>query len=487
MAGHVIDSLVVELGLDPSKLSSQQQQTISNFKKFTSEIQSTGTKTEDALEKVSDAIGGIRMQALEMFAVFSGGKGIITFASEITHANASLGRLERNIGVSASTISAWQGAARLFGGDAQAMAQSFTAVSDAFAGWKIGITSPLIADLRAISTAGGKIIDVNKGVEQSFLDLSTNLKAIHDRDPAQAGVLGRRLGLDPALFDLLIKGPEGLKQVLDYVNKIGVATRGDTDAFGELEKRINQMGLKAESLGRAALGDGKDGSRGLASIIIALADELNKPVSEAHPWDALTGSGQYDRSKNPTGGNLFGANPTSVGTSGGAFKSQAEKETFIREQALARGIDPEVAMQVARTEGFNNFRSTVIRRDGSREPSYGAFQLYTGGGLGNDFQKATGLDPSDPANERDTIRFALDHARRRGWEAFHGAANNHIPNWAGINPAAPNTTSNSSPVSIETLNVYPPSGADVKGIVNDAQAQARKQASTAAQANYGQN
>ena len=37
---------------------------------------------------------------------------------------------------------------------------------------------------------------VNKGVEQSFLDLADNLKAIHDRDPATAGLLGRRLGLE---------------------------------------------------------------------------------------------------------------------------------------------------------------------------------------------------------------------------------------------------------------------------------------------------
>jgi hypothetical protein len=143
--------------------------------------------------------------------------------------------------------------ARIFGGDAEQMAQSFTSMSDAFAGWKIGKVSPLIADLRAISTAGGKIIDVNKGVEQSFLDLSENLQANPQQRPGRSRAGRRcsagRLGLDPALFDLLIRG-RPLQKVLDYVKKIGVATKEDTDAFGELEKRIGQMGVKAESLGR---------------------------------------------------------------------------------------------------------------------------------------------------------------------------------------------------------------------------------------------
>lgn len=486
----VIDSLVVELGLDPSKLSSQQRQALDNFKKFSGDIESTGRRSEDALEKVGDAIGGIRTQALEMFAVFTGGKSLINFSTELTHANASLGRLERNIGVSASTINAWQGAARIFGGDAASMATSFTRLSDAFAGWKVGVNSPIVADLRAISTAGGKMIDVNKSVEQSLLDLSENLKAIHDRDPAQAGFLGRRLGLDPALFDLMIKGPEGLQKVLDYVQKIGVATRGDTDAFGELEKRISQMGLKAESLGRQALGDGKDGSRGLASVIIALADELNKPISEAKPWDAIMGRGAYDRKTAPAGSDkLFGTNPTSVGTSG-AFTSATDKETFIREQAMARGIDPDVAVRVAKSEGFNAFNGDIDAN--GRPTSFGAFQLHvTPGGrgkaVGDQFKASTGLDPSDPANEKAAIQFALDDARRNGWSAYHGAARVGIPDWGGINHTTTNTSSSSAPISIENLIVYPPAGTDGKTFATDMQSEVRRRASSAAQANYGQN
>src|SRR5512139_1317364 len=93
---------------------------------------------------------------------------------------------------------------------------------------------------------------------------------------------------------------------------------------------------------------------------------------------------------------------------------------FIRETAAKYGIDPDVAVKVAESEGLNQFTSGI-----PGENSYGAFQLNTQGGLGNEFQKATGLDPSDPKNEQATIDYALKYASKKGWGAFHGAKNRY--------------------------------------------------------------
>ena len=105
---------------------------------------------------------------------------------------------------------------------------------------------------------------------------------------------------------------------------------------------------------------------------------------------------------------------------------------YIRETARKYGIDPEVALKVAKSEGLSTFQSSVTQKSGKREPSWGAFQLYTGGGLGNQFQKDTGLDPSDPANEKATIDYALKTAARVGWGPWHGAKNTGIKQWEGI-------------------------------------------------------
>jgi hypothetical protein len=120
---------------------------------------------------------------------------------------------------------------------------------------------------------------------------------------------------------------------------------------------------------------------------------------------------------------------------------------YIRETAKKYGIDPEVALRVAKSEGLSTFQSSVVGKKG-REPSWGAFQLYTGGGLGNEFQKETGLDPSDPKNEKATIDYALRHASQHGWKPWHGAKNTGIGEWEGINPEkTAATAAGATPVS----------------------------------------
>ena len=50
---------------------------------------------------------------------------------------------------------------------------------------------------------------------------------------------------------------------------------------------------------------------------------------------------------------------------------------YIIETAKKYNIDPKVALKVAKSEGLSTFQSSVVK-NGKREPSWGAFQLYTG-------------------------------------------------------------------------------------------------------------
>jgi hypothetical protein len=108
--------------------------------------------------------------------------------------------------------------------------------------------------------------------------------------------------------------------------------------------------------------------------------------------------------------------------------------SYITQAALKRGIDPSVALAVAKSEGGLkswNMQSGYIK-NGVQEPSFGPFQLYKGGGLGNEFQKQTGLDPALAQNGPAGVDFALDHAAKNGWGSWYGAKNTGISNWQGI-------------------------------------------------------
>ena len=111
-------------------------------------------------------------------------------------------------------------------------------------------------------------------------------------------------------------------------------------------------------------------------------------------------------------------------------------EAYIRHAASARGIDPDIAVSVALSEGGLNdpVRQSDYVKNGRREPSYGPFQLYMGGGLGNR-ALASGIDPRDPGQWQRGVDFALDEAAQKGWGQWYGAAKVGIGNRAGINGA----------------------------------------------------
>lgn len=102
-------------------------------------------------------------------------------------------------------------------------------------------------------------------------------------------------------------------------------------------------------------------------------------------------------------------------------------EAYIRQAAAARGIDPDIAVRVAKSEGLApGVWQSNVKLGYGRERSYGPFQLHLAPsghrpGLGNKFMQQTGLDPSDPSNVYKGIDFALDHAANNGWGAWFGA------------------------------------------------------------------
>lgn len=113
-------------------------------------------------------------------------------------------------------------------------------------------------------------------------------------------------------------------------------------------------------------------------------------------------------------------------------------ENYIRQAAIARGIDPDVAVRVARSEGLGEgvWQANTMLKYG-RERSYGPFQLHVAPegfspGLGNAMQKETGLDPADPRNWKQGIDYALKAAAQGGWGPWYGAKKIGITGKAGI-------------------------------------------------------
>lgn len=106
---------------------------------------------------------------------------------------------------------------------------------------------------------------------------------------------------------------------------------------------------------------------------------------------------------------------------------------YIATNAPKYGLDPATALKVWTGEGLRDgvWQSNVYK-NGKRENSFGPFQFYMDGGMGNVFQKATGLDPRDPKNVYAMADWAMAHAGKKGWGEWYAARDQGIGPWQGI-------------------------------------------------------
>ena len=197
------------------------------------------------------------------------------------------------------------------------------------------------------------------------------------------------------------------------------------DFGAALGQAAGAYGASQEGAGTAALNAILTGQKGRK-----LEQELDYykqlgPILQraAQGWPGADGGAGGGEGSGSTGGGA--AAQPGAGGGGGPGSDPRGMIPHITAEATRLGIDPAVALQVARSEGLGSFYG-----DGGK--SGGSFQLYTGGGMGNDFQRDTGLNPLDPKNEKATITYALEQAAQKGWGAWNGAKKLGITGFTGI-------------------------------------------------------
>ena len=124
--------------------------------------------------------------------------------------------------------------------------------------------------------------------------------------------------------------------------------------------------------------------------------------------------------------------------------TKSKIEVIIRQEAKLRKMDPNVAVKLFRSEGATAYQSKITsggqKKEGGQEASFGPFQLYTGGGLGNQYEEETGRVLSeDNTSEGITkqIQFALDMAIDKGWSPWYGSKAAGIGPREGLDNAVP--------------------------------------------------
>lgn len=206
---------------------------------------------------------------------------------------------------------------------------------------------------------------------------------------------------------------EGIGTFANSLSNLG-ATLGNAFAKNQERQLLSDIGAKIQSgdLRGAANMAFQSGDTGTGVNLLKLVDSQDQRKAQMEADNSVF---------NAINGNVSGQGNAPMNLSG-AMPANDEVSSYIVQAARARGIDPNVALQVYKSEGKGGY----VGDNGS---SFGPYQLHYGGvakggnsvgGLGDEFTKATGLDARDPNTVKQQIDFALDKAKSGGWSPWHG-------------------------------------------------------------------
>lgn len=252
----LIDSLLVSLGLDTKDFVKGQKESSEALKKMKDEHEKAAKDLQEYGKKAGEFFGEIKKQALELFLVFLGARGMKDFIEDTINAGASVNRLSKALGVSGDDLEAWKRIAEETGMSLGEMNSEFMSFATSLGEAKIEKIDARMMYLRShlgtdrqLAADYAHAVQTGDPQELALLISKVAQNAVNNPNIGRSGTLDilSKLGLGGAAnFNMYTQGPEELKKKLDefnphlgdkfYADQETIANR--MDAIGERIKNV---------------------------------------------------------------------------------------------------------------------------------------------------------------------------------------------------------------------------------------------------------
>lgn len=234
MAENIVESIIVKLGLDGSQYNREAEKAKSNNDKLNKSVSET--------DKI---VGNVTKTLARWFSVAAAATGILKMVDQVQKLNDELYHLERNLGMSASTIKNWQGAAGAMGGSAQGMTESIKSLNMGMNDFVTMGDTTLLPFMNALGVgmvdAQGKL----RKTDDVMLDLADSFSKM---DREQAFSIASKMGVDEGTFNTLVQGRKEMEKMLEYQSKMYKSSEEELKASRQLAQNRALLGQHWESL-----------------------------------------------------------------------------------------------------------------------------------------------------------------------------------------------------------------------------------------------
>lgn len=234
MAENIVESIIVKLGLDGSQYNREAEKA----KKSNDSLNKSVGETDKVVSKVTGTIA-------KWFSLLAVGTGVLKMIDQVQKLNDELYFLERNLGMSSSTIKNWQGAAGAMGGSAQGMTESIKSLNMGMNDFVTMGDTTLLPFMNALGVgmvdAQGKL----RKTDDVMLDLADSFSKI---DREQAFSIASKMGIDEGTFNTLVQGRKEMEKMLEYQSKMYKSSEEELKASRALAQNRALLGQHWESL-----------------------------------------------------------------------------------------------------------------------------------------------------------------------------------------------------------------------------------------------
>lgn len=241
---------------DVSKQKAEVQERVRQERQKRDEEAKSAKESEERNKAAAEGYRKVRNEVFGLLALFTAGRGIKDFVRDITSSDAAAGRMANQIGMSVQELSAWQEAVQRTGGSAQALDGTLDGLAQQFQEFKATNQSGLIPFLQQINLQFSQFIDKqgNFHPEQLLLAFASRVKELN-LNPAQASNIGRGLGIDQGTINLLLKGRDGVEEMLKKARDLGVTTEKDAENAQKLSTAFLNVKQAVTSAARVVLNE----------------------------------------------------------------------------------------------------------------------------------------------------------------------------------------------------------------------------------------
>jgi len=250
----VIDSLLIELGLDTSKFNDAQKKAVESLRKTDEQAKKTndnlqkGTKqTTEGFEKAKDAMVSFGTAALSVGA-------IVNFASKLQNTNMELYNSSKITGKSAQELQSWGNAVEAAGGKTETFIDSIKNIQSRLAGIPITGDVGLFSFLGPLGNVAG---DTGVDVEKHTVNIQKLANAIKKfsevKGVAEAQTIAQGLGFTEQDFIAMLQGGEALQILEKHYEEVNKKINENSELSRKAREEMTNLWTNIEGHGQDAL------------------------------------------------------------------------------------------------------------------------------------------------------------------------------------------------------------------------------------------